>query len=171
MAVVAERFLSDHVRAKRKPTTHALYEWHFGSLIGPELGTKKVTAVTHSDVAQLHRKLGATMAPTANRVVATLSSLYSFCGKNGIVPEGFNPAKGIEKFRESSRERFLTYLSKSYWRRPWCRRVHEPLARFTGLRGRIETRGSYGAIPSLSGPFTVQSYCTRSQGQWSLRTE
>jgi integrase len=108
VAVVAERFLTEHVKAKRKPTTHALYEWHLGSLIGPELGTKKVTAVTRSDVAQLHRKLGATTAPTANRVVATLSSFYSFCGKIGIVPEGFNPAKGIEKFRETSRERFLT---------------------------------------------------------------
>jgi integrase len=108
IAFLAERFLNEHVKAKRKPATYGLYDWYFTSLISPEIGTRKVTAVTRSDIAQLHRKLGMTMAPTANRVIATLSSFYSFCSKIGAVPEGFNPAKGIEKFRETSRERYLT---------------------------------------------------------------
>jgi integrase len=34
--------------------------------------------------------------------------MYSFAGRTGIVPEGMNPARRVEKFKESRRERFLT---------------------------------------------------------------
>jgi hypothetical protein len=34
--------------------------------------------------------------------------MYAFPGRAGIVPEGTNPARGIHKFEESRRERFLT---------------------------------------------------------------
>jgi hypothetical protein len=44
----------------------------------------------------------------ANRVLAVVGSMYAFAGRAGIVPEGTNPARGIEKFKESHRERFLT---------------------------------------------------------------
>jgi integrase len=44
----------------------------------------------------------------ANRVLAVLGSLYSWAGKAGLLPEGFNPAAKVEKNREQSRERFLT---------------------------------------------------------------
>ena len=34
--------------------------------------------------------------------------MYSFAAKRSLVPENCNPAKGIEKFREEGRERYLT---------------------------------------------------------------
>jgi integrase len=34
--------------------------------------------------------------------------MYAFAGRAGVVPEGTNPARGIDKFKESRRERFLT---------------------------------------------------------------
>lgn len=34
--------------------------------------------------------------------------MYTFAGRAGIVPEGTNPARGIDKFKEGRRERFLT---------------------------------------------------------------
>ncbi|MEA2986892.1 MAG: hypothetical protein QOD94_3146, partial [Alphaproteobacteria bacterium] len=34
--------------------------------------------------------------------------MYAFAGRTGIVPEGTNPARGIDKFKEARRERFLT---------------------------------------------------------------
>jgi hypothetical protein len=34
--------------------------------------------------------------------------MFAFAGSTGIVPEGTNPAHGIDKFKESRRERFLT---------------------------------------------------------------
>jgi hypothetical protein len=63
VAEVATKFLSEHVAAKRKPGTKGLYEYQLTNLILPELGTKKITAVTRSDVARLHRKIGETRAP------------------------------------------------------------------------------------------------------------
>ena len=41
-------------------------------------------------------------------MLAVIGSMYAFAGRNGIVPEGTNPARGIDKFKESRRERFLT---------------------------------------------------------------
>jgi integrase len=41
-------------------------------------------------------------------MLAVLSSMYAFAGRAGAVPEGINPARGIAKFKESRRERFLT---------------------------------------------------------------
>ena len=41
-------------------------------------------------------------------MLAVVGSMYGFAGAAGIVPEGTNPARGIEKFKESRRERFLT---------------------------------------------------------------
>jgi integrase len=34
--------------------------------------------------------------------------MFGFAGKRGIVPEGYNPARGVERYREQGRERFLT---------------------------------------------------------------
>ena len=41
-------------------------------------------------------------------MLAVVGSMYAFAAGSGIVPEGTNPARGIEKFKESRRERFLT---------------------------------------------------------------
>jgi integrase len=40
-------------------------------------------------------------------MLAVVSSLYSFAAKRHFVPQGINPARGIEKYRENGRERFL----------------------------------------------------------------
>jgi integrase len=34
--------------------------------------------------------------------------MYAFAGRSGVVPEGMNPARRIEQFKEYRRERFLT---------------------------------------------------------------
>jgi hypothetical protein len=44
----------------------------------------------------------------ANRVLAMIGALYGFAARAGYVPEEYNPARGVEKFPERSRERFLT---------------------------------------------------------------
>ena len=43
----------------------------------------------------------------ANRAV-TVASMYAWAGKAGLIDEGVNPARGVERFREQHRERFLT---------------------------------------------------------------
>jgi integrase len=44
----------------------------------------------------------------ANRAVAVWSKAFAWAAGTGLIPEGQNPAKGIKKYREQGRERFLT---------------------------------------------------------------
>jgi len=41
-------------------------------------------------------------------MLAVVGSMYAFTGAAGFLPEGTNPARGIEKYKENRRERFLT---------------------------------------------------------------
>ena len=41
-------------------------------------------------------------------MLAVIGSMYAFAERSNIVLEGMNPARRIEKFKESRRERFLT---------------------------------------------------------------
>jgi integrase len=104
---VAELFLKEHVAAKRKSSTAQGYESLLRSSAIPVFGNRKADAVTRADVARLHSGLGDTPYQ-ANRLLAVIGSLYTFAERQGLVRENYNPARKIEKFAESRRERFLT---------------------------------------------------------------
>jgi integrase len=104
---LADVFLSDHVRAKRKNATIERYEHSLKAHIVPEFGSTKVDKLTRSAVSKLHLKLKATPA-MANYSLAVISSMYGFAQRRGLAPEGMNPASRIEKYKEHQRERFLT---------------------------------------------------------------
>src|SRR5580704_6951986 len=76
-------------------------------IVKPALGGMNPGKVTRQDVARLHSSLCETPVQ-ANRVLAMIGALYGFAARAGYVPEGYNPARGIEKFPERSHERFLT---------------------------------------------------------------
>lgn len=100
-------FMREHVAVKREPKTGREYQIALSRHVQPALGNRAAGAVTRSDILKLHLAMNDTPY-SANRVLAVLSSLHSFAAKRGLVPEGFNPAKGIEKYREEGRERYLT---------------------------------------------------------------
>lgn len=104
---LASEFLAVHVALKRKPTTLEGYRYLLDQMAVPALGRLKAKDVHRADVARLHMQYAA-KPYQANRMLAVVSSLYTFAGKRGIVPEGYNPARGVEKFAEKSRERYLT---------------------------------------------------------------
>jgi len=109
-------YLADEIKPKKKPSTHLLYSTYSKKHVGPVLGAKKAHAVTKADVARLHRDIGnqkkktsgGGKTATANRVLIFLSGAFSYAGRTGIVPDGFNPTRGLERFKENSRERFLS---------------------------------------------------------------
>jgi integrase len=107
MAELADLFLSDHVEAKRKAGTVSHYRDILKRIVIPEIGTTKADRVTYSDIARVHLKWKRTPYQ-ANRVLAVLASMFSFASKRKLLPEGFNPARGIEKYPEQGRERFLS---------------------------------------------------------------
>ena len=103
---VAGLFLAEHAETKRKASTAALYRDILVRLVLPALGNRKVNKVTTIDLAKLHTQMR-NNPYQANRMLAVVGSLYGFAAKEDIVPSGFNPARGIEKYPEKGRERFL----------------------------------------------------------------
>jgi len=104
---LVESFMRDHVLAKRKTRTAKFYDALLKRHALPSLGSRKAHSITRGDLAKLHVALGHT-PHNANRLISVIGSLYSYGGKHGLVPEGSNPARGIEKYREEGRERYLT---------------------------------------------------------------
>jgi integrase len=67
----------------------------------PGWRNRKVNTITEADVKALHAKLGTKHGKyAANRMLALLSSMFNNAKLD-------NPAKGVKKFKEQQRERFL----------------------------------------------------------------
>jgi integrase len=108
IAELAERYLSQEIKPTRKPRTATLYEAYLRNHILPELGSTRARDLSRTDVLRLHRKVGATNPVTANRILNFISGLFRWAAQHDEVPEALRPAKGITKFREEPRERYLT---------------------------------------------------------------
>ena len=67
---------------------------------------KRLTSITRSDIQRRHQEVGATAPIGSNRMLAMVSKMFSFGQSIGVF-SGNNPAKGIQRFREKSRDRFL----------------------------------------------------------------
>ena len=74
-------------------------------MIKPKLGNRKVADVNHDDVDTLHKALHATPYQ-ANRILALLSKRFSLASEKWKMRPD-NPCRGITKFPENSRERYL----------------------------------------------------------------
>jgi len=68
--------------------------------------SRPLTGITRRDVQALHASTGKDSPYTANRVLALLSTIFNKARMIGY--EGINPAQGITRFRENSRDRFLS---------------------------------------------------------------
>jgi integrase len=87
----------------------AEYKRRIEQHIIPAWGKLKASVIRRADVTALHSKIGKNNGPyEANRVLALVSSMFSKAEIWGILEEGApNPARGVEKFPEVKRDRFL----------------------------------------------------------------
>lgn len=105
-AELTKIYLDEHVATKRKAGTAAHYSDVLNRIAIPAIGSIKAKDVTRADIARLH--IANRKTPfQANRTIAVISALFTFATKRGLLPEGTNPARNVEKFPEKSRERFL----------------------------------------------------------------
>jgi integrase len=104
MADLCALYAEEH-KPKKRPSTRAEYQSMLDRTIRPKLGKMKVADIRFSDVDKLHRGLRKTPY-RANRVVAVLSNMFNFAIRKEWISQ--NPAKGIERFQEEKRERYLT---------------------------------------------------------------
>ncbi len=93
--------------AKRRPKTAREYRRQLQIYLFPKWGKRQVNQLTRADVVRLHAELTRAGKPTrANRVVATISSLYGWLQRDAGLDVA-NPAARIERNQEHSREHFL----------------------------------------------------------------
>ena len=104
---LATAFLDEHVAPKLKPSTAAHYRNLIKSYLIPAVGNLRVDQISQTDIAKLHHGLRATPYQ-ANRLIAVCSKLFSWAERQGLRDKGTNPCFGLERFRERSRERWLS---------------------------------------------------------------
>ena len=107
LAVVLEQFMAEHVRTKRKETTAREYQRIAKLYIVPRLGRRSIGEIKRPEIAKLHHEL-ASKPYQANRTLAVLSKFFNWAEKHGLRPNGSNPCRHVDKYRESRRERFLS---------------------------------------------------------------
>jgi integrase len=103
-----------------------------------KLADKPMLAINDDDARALHARVGRDHPTTANRVAALGSSIYGHALKTKIYA-GPNPFRGIDRFQEVKRERFLRQDELPRFidalaatPEPWCWLF--ALALFTGAR-------------------------------------
>jgi len=101
-----KEFVSEHV-SKLKPRTREEYLRLYRLHIAPYLGRKKLAEIDRDHVATLHRQMRH-IPRSANFCLAVISSLMSWSEERGYRSPNDNPVKGIRKYRETHRDRFLT---------------------------------------------------------------
>jgi integrase len=109
LAVVLEQFMVQHVRPKLKARTASEYERIASLHVLPRLGRRAISDLKRQDIAKLHYELASTPYQ-ANRALALLSKFFGWAEKHGLRPDGSNPCRHIDKYRESRRERFLSQV-------------------------------------------------------------
>jgi integrase len=107
LAVVLDQFIVEHVRPKLKASTVREYERTARFYIVPRLGRRPIGELTRQDIAKLHHELASTPYQ-ANRTLALLSKLFNWTERRGVRPDGSNPCRHVEKYREGRRGRFLS---------------------------------------------------------------
>jgi integrase len=73
----------------------------FERCVPPTWLARKIESITHKDVETLHFKIGQRSKVEANRTIALLSKMFSYARLE-------NPTKGIEKWEEVKRDRWLS---------------------------------------------------------------
>lgn len=103
LAELLEKYLEHHAKPHKK--TWEDDQKQFNRYCS-SLKSRSISTITRYEFSQLHLKVGEEHGKySANRLLALLSKMYSFAATLGW--PGANPVKGIKRFREESRDRFL----------------------------------------------------------------
>ena len=105
---LADTYIERH--AKRHKRTWRKDERQLERYILPAFGSRKLSEVRRAEVARLHNNIGRKKPYQANRVLANVSTMFSKAVEWGYLPEGSpNPARGVQRFAERSRDRYVRH--------------------------------------------------------------
>lgn len=104
---LSTRFLKEYVPVHLKPSTQREYRRSIELFINPKLGSYLISDITRTDIASLHH--GLRKKPyQANRTLGVLSVMFNQAELWGMRAELSNPCRGVKKYKETKRERFLS---------------------------------------------------------------
>ncbi|WP_419809187.1 tyrosine-type recombinase/integrase [Sphingomonas sp.] len=107
IAELVERFDVTHITFHVKASTAKEYRRAIQLYILPAFGTMHVADVTRSQIHAFHQKMK--NKPTqANRTLEILSKMFNLAEEWEYRAPNTNPRKGIKKYPETKRERFLS---------------------------------------------------------------
>lgn len=106
VADLAERYIEQHAAAKKKERSVSEDRRILAGYVLPVLANHPVADVNRADIDRLHHGMRATPIQ-ANRVLALLSKMFNLAERWGMRPDGTNPCRHVEKYKERKRERYL----------------------------------------------------------------
>lgn len=108
MEKLVDRFKSEHMKLKNKPSTILVHGRYLDQDIKPALGKLKVKAVTKTDIAELLFTIQAEgKATKAYTVARILSKMFAKAELWGLIEPGTNPARGQDQAQPVKRDRRL----------------------------------------------------------------
>ncbi|MCP4315711.1 MAG: site-specific integrase [Hyphomicrobiales bacterium] len=102
-----DQYLSEHVDKHNSASTRTEVGRLVEKQIRPRVGSLKVAAVTRADVAKVHQAMASTPRQ-ANFVLSVVSKAFNLAELWGMRPEYSNPVRGVKRYPENERERFLS---------------------------------------------------------------
>ena len=132
MAELSDRYVTQHLQVKNKASTQKEFSRIVEKIIKPKLGTMAVVSVTRGDISALHHQYRDTPRQ-ANLTLSVLSKMFSLAEVWGFRPDGSNPCRLIERYKENARERFLSTAEVERLGAALCqleedRAIHESVA-------------------------------------------
>lgn len=105
VAELCDDYLERHARPKKRKSSVEGDEHLIAAYIKPKLGARKAVSINRRDLDEIHQSLSH-HPYQANRLLALVSKMFSLAVAWGLRAD--NPAKGIERFGEDRRVRWLS---------------------------------------------------------------
>jgi integrase len=106
MADLYQHWMETHAKLHKKAVSCREDAKTYNAYLKP-WAARRLHTIRKVDVAALHAKVGRENGPySANRMLALLRAMYNKAGDIGYTKD--NPARGIKRFAEEKRDRFLT---------------------------------------------------------------
>ena len=107
VAELADRYMEEHARPKKRPRSVESDETNLRLHVLPALGKYEITTITRADISAMHHDMRGTPG-AANRVLSLTSKMFNLAEKWGLRPQNSNPCRHVERFGERKLERFLS---------------------------------------------------------------
>ena len=121
---VCERFMTDHVETRCKPSSQREYRRAIDLFINPALGAYKIGDITRKEISEFHHKYR-DRPYQANRSLGVLSKLFNLLEVWGLRTDGTNPCRHVAKYPERRREAFLDLSELAHLNQVLEQRLHE----------------------------------------------